>query len=63
MVERKNILGGLMLNKKLALKIINKLPLTKEQKEKVRQGVLEELNSLKNFNHKELQNKLQEIKD
>lgn len=52
-----------MLSKKLALKAINKLPLTKEQKEEIKKGVLKELDSLKNCNHQELQDKLQEIKN
>lgn len=52
-----------MISKKIALKLINKLPISKEQKEEIKEGVLKEINTIKNFNSKALQTYLQERKD
>lgn len=43
------------ISKKIALKAINKLPIPKEQKEEIKEGVLKELDNIKNMSAKELQ--------
>lgn len=49
-----------MISKKLALRIIAKLPITKEQKEEIKKGVLQELDMIKDMDSKGLQKYLQE---
>ena len=59
MVFHQNIQGRLLkmpkINKKIALKLIAKLPITKEQKDEIRKGVLQELEPLSKMNSEELQ--------
>lgn len=50
-------------SKKLALKIIAKLPIPKEQKEEIRKGVLQQLEPISKMNSEELQNHLNKIKE
>jgi hypothetical protein len=45
-------------SKKLALMMINKLPLSKEEKAEIKKGVLKELELVKNMDSKQLQNRL-----
>jgi|WetSurMetagenome_2_1015567.scaffolds.fasta_scaffold39828_3 hypothetical protein len=59
-----NILEGLQMpkvSKKLALKIIAKLPLPKEQKDEIRKGVLQELDAVSKMDSKALQQRLNEL--
>jgi hypothetical protein len=49
-----------MISKKLALKLINKLPVSKEQKEEIKKGVLQELELVKKMDSNELQQRLKE---
>lgn len=49
-----------MLSKKIALKLIKTLPISKEEKEEVKKGVLTKLDNIKNMNVKELQARLKE---
>lgn len=64
MVLNLNILEGLIMgkiSKKIALKLIKKLPIPDEEKEEVKKGVLKELDNIKNMNTKELQQHLKEV--
>lgn len=49
-----------MINKKLALKLINKLPVSKEEKEEIKKGVLQEIELIKNMDSNALQQRLKE---
>lgn len=49
------------ISKKIALKLIKKLPIPDEEKEEVKKGVLKELDNIKNMNTKELQQHLKEV--
>jgi hypothetical protein len=49
-------------SKKLALKIIAKLPIPKEQKDEIRKGVLQQLEPISKMNSEELQTHLEAIK-
>lgn len=46
------------INQRLALKLIKKLPISKEQKEEVKKGVLSELDRLKELSESELKEEL-----
>jgi hypothetical protein len=48
------------ISKKIALKLINKLPIPDAQKDEVKKGVLKELDEIKNMNSKALQQRLKE---
>jgi hypothetical protein len=53
----------LKISKKLALKIIAKLPIPKEQKEEIRKGVLQELEPISKMNSEELQEHFEALKE
>lgn len=48
------------ISKKLALKIINKMPISKEQKDEVKKGVLQELELIETMDKEALQQRLNE---
>jgi hypothetical protein len=50
-------------SKKLALKIIAKLPIPKEQKEEIRKGVLQELEPISKMDSEALQNHFEGLKE
>lgn len=61
-----NILEGLLMpkvSKKLALKIIAKLPIPKDQKEEIRKGVLQSLDEVSNMDSNALQTRLNQLKE
>jgi hypothetical protein len=51
------------ISKKLALKIIAKLPIPKEQKEEIRKGVLQQLDDVSNMDSNALQQRLNELNE
>ena len=66
MVLNLNILEGLLMpkvSKKLALKIIAKLPIPKEQKDEIRKGVLQQLDEVSNMSSDALQTRLNQLKE
>lgn len=50
-------------SKKLALKIIAKLPIPKEQKEEIRKGVLQQLDDVSKMDSNALQQRLNELQE
>ena len=51
------------ISKKLALKIIAKLPIPKEQKDEIRKGVLQQLEPISKMNPDELQEHFETLKE